>query len=116
MSRAELKREIKRYRDEGILATSETTKQVVEFIRKPPLSKTALVAYDRMFDGAVASIPAEFQEMLGLKGKSLKIAGPITRGLLTSLRMALGPSSPMEDAAIARLIRIGELPQDYSAS
>jgi hypothetical protein len=80
--RAELKREIKRYRDEGILGTSETTKRVVEFIRKPPLSKTALLAYDRMFDGAVASIPPEFQEMLGLKGKSLKIAGPITRGIL----------------------------------
>jgi hypothetical protein len=116
MSRAELKREIKRYRDEGILGTSETTKRVVEFIRKPPLSKTALLAYDRMFDGAVASIPAEFQEMLGLKGKSLKVAGPITRGILTSLRMALGPASPMEEAAIARLIRIGELPADYVAS
>jgi hypothetical protein len=113
MSRAELKREIKRYRDEGILGTSETTKRVVEFIRKPPLSKTALLAYDRMFDGAVASIPAEFQEMLGLKGKSLKVAGPITRGILTSLRMALGPASPMEEAAIARLIRIGELPENY---
>jgi hypothetical protein len=116
MSRTELKREIKRYRDEGILGTSETTKRVVEFIRKPPLSKTALLAYDRMFDGAVASIPAEFQEMLGLKGKSLKVAGPITRGILTSLRMALGPASPMEEAAIARLIRIGELPADYVAN
>jgi hypothetical protein len=51
--------------------------------------------------------------MLGLKGKSLKIAGPITRGILTSLRMGLGPASPMEEAAIARLIRIGELPKDY---
>jgi hypothetical protein len=51
--------------------------------------------------------------MLGLKGKSLKVAGPITRGILTSLRMALGPASPMEEAAIARLIRIGELPADY---
>ena len=58
----------------------------------------------------------EFQEMLGLKGKSLKIAGPITRGILTSLRMALGPASPMEEAAIARLIRIGELPKDYSVN
>jgi uncharacterized protein (DUF2236 family) len=115
MSRAELKREIKRYRDEGILGTSDTTKRVVEFIRKPPLSKTALLAYDRMFDGAVASIPAEFQHMLGLKGKSLKVAGPITRGILTSLRMALGPASPMEEAAIARLIRIGELPENYAS-
>jgi hypothetical protein len=69
-----------------------------------------------MFDGAVASIPAEFQEMLGLKGKSLSVVGPITRGLLRTMRMALGPSSPMEDAAIARLIRIGELPKDYSAN
>jgi hypothetical protein len=116
MSRAELKQEIKRYRDEGILATSETTKRVVEFIRKPPLSKTALLAYDRMFDGAVASIPTEFQDMLGLKGKSLSVVGPITRGLLRTMRMALGPSSPMEDAAIARLIRIGELPKDFSPS
>ena len=113
MSRAELKREIKRYRDDGILATSETTKRVVEFIRKPPLSKSALLAYDRMFDGAVASIPGEFQEMLGLKGKSLKVVGPVTRGLLKSLRLALGPASPMEEAAIARLIRIGELPKSY---
>jgi hypothetical protein len=54
--------------------------------------------------------------MLGLKGKSLKVAGPITRGILTSLRMALGPASPMEEAAIARLIRIGELPADYGSS
>jgi len=73
MSRAELKAEIKRYKDEGILSTNETTKQVVEFIRKPPLSRAALIAYDRMFDGAVASIPVDLQAMLGLKGKSLNV-------------------------------------------
>jgi hypothetical protein len=27
--------------------------------------------------------------------------------------MGLGPASPMEEAAIARLIRIGELPENY---
>ena len=116
MSRAELKAEIKRYKDEGILSTNETTKRVVEFIRKPPLSRTALIAYDRMFDGAVASIPEDLQLMLGLKGKSLRVAGPITRGLLRAMRLALGPASPMEEAAIARLIRIGELPSDYGFS
>ena len=116
MSRAELKAEIKRFKDEGILSTSETTKRVVEFIRRPPLSRTALIAYDRMFDGAVASIPEDLQVMLGLKGKSLRVAGPITRGLLRAMRLALGPASPMEEAAIARLIRIGELPSDYGFS
>ena len=116
MSRAELKAEIKRYKDEGILSTNETTKRVVEFIRRPPLSRTALIAYDRMFDGAVASIPEDLQLMLGLKGKSLRVAGPITRGLLRAMRLALGPASPMEEAAIARLIRIGELPSDYGFS
>jgi len=30
--------------------------------------------------------------------------------------MALGPASPMEEAAIARLIRIGELPSHYHSS
>ncbi len=115
MSRAELKAEIKRYKDEGILATSETTKRVVEFIRKPPLSRTALIAYDRMFDGAVASIPADLQEMLGLKGKSLSIAGPITRGILRAMRLALGPISPLEVAAIDRLKRTGELPPEFTS-
>jgi uncharacterized protein (DUF2236 family) len=116
MSRAELKAEIKRYKDEGILSTNETTKQVVEFIRKPPLSRTALIAYDRMFDGAVASIPADLQAMLGLKGKSLNVAGPITRGLLRAMRLALGPISPLEVAAISRLKRTGELPKDFVPS
>jgi len=115
MSRAELKAEIKRYKDEGILSTNETTKQVVEFIRKPPLSRAALIAYDRMFDGAVASIPADLQEMLGLKGKSLNVAGPITRGLLRAMRLALGPISPLEVAAISRLKRTGDLPPDFTS-
>ena len=115
MSRAELKAEIKRYKDEGILSTSETTKQVVEFIRKPPLSRAALIAYDRMFDGAVASIPADLQAMLGLKGKNLNVAGPITRGLLRAMRLALGPISPLEVAAISRLKRTGDLPPDFTS-
>lgn len=115
MSRAELKAEIKRYKDEGILATNETTKRVVEFIRKPPLSRTAMVAYDRMFDGAVASIPADLQKMLGLKGKSINVAGPITRGLLRAMRLALGPISPLEVAAIDRLKRTGVLPPDFTS-
>ena len=115
MSRAELKAEIKRYKDEGILSTNETTKQVVEFIRKPPLSRAALIAYDRMFDGAVASIPADLQEMLGLKGKSLNVAGPITRGLLRAMRLALGPISPLEVAAISRLKRTGDLPPEFTS-
>ena len=115
MSRAELKAEIKRYKDEGILSTNETTKRVVEFIRKPPLSRTALIAYDRMFDGAVASIPEDLQAMLGLKGKSLRVAGPITRGLLRAMRLALGPISPLEVAAISRLKRTGDLPEDFTS-
>ena len=115
MSRAELKAEIKRYKDEGILSTNETTKRVVEFIRKPPLSRTALIAYDRMFDGAVASIPEDLQLMLGLKGKSLRVAGPITRGLLRAMRLALGPISPLEVAAISRLKRTGDLPADFTS-
>lgn len=115
MSRAELKAEIKRYKDEGILSTNETTKRVVEFIRKPPLSRTALIAYDRMFDGAVASIPEDLREMLGLKGKSLNVAGPITRGLLRAMRLALGPISPLEVAAIDRLKRTGVLAADFTS-
>jgi uncharacterized protein (DUF2236 family) len=112
MTKDEMQTEIQRFKNDGLLATSETTKRVVEFIRKPPLSKTAMLAYSRMFDGAVASIPVEFQEMLGLKGKPLKYVAPVTRGMLRSLRLALGPSSPLEDVAVERLVRIGAWPKN----
>jgi len=47
--------------------------------------------------------------MLGLKAKPRWVIQPLTRGVLKFIRLAIGPESPIEDGAIARLRRIGAL-------
>jgi hypothetical protein len=62
-----------------------------------------------LFSAAVLSLRPEFREMLGLKAKPRWIIQPLTRGVLKFIRLAIGPESPIEDGAIARLHRIGAL-------
>ncbi|MEO0027380.1 MAG: hypothetical protein RL716_711, partial [Actinomycetota bacterium] len=45
------------------------------------------------------------------KAKPRWIIQPTTRGVLRIIRLAIGPESPIEDGAIARLERIGILAQ-----
>ncbi|CAB4558826.1 unannotated protein [freshwater metagenome] len=45
--------------------------------------------------------------MLGLRAKPRWLVIPATRLTLRILRAAIGPESPIEDAALARLARIG---------
>jgi hypothetical protein len=41
--------------------------------------------------------------LIGLKSLPLSVLRPITRTLLKSIRLAIGPENPLVDAAIARL-------------
>jgi uncharacterized protein (DUF2236 family) len=107
MNEAELLREIERYKVE-LVATPKTL-DVVKFIKRPPLPVLARPVYWLLFEAAVVSLPIEFRELLGLKAKSAKIIKPLTRGVLRFIRIAIGPESPIEDGAIARLRRIGAL-------
>jgi hypothetical protein len=59
-----------------------------------------------LFDAAVVSIRPEFRRMLGLRAKPRWLVIPATRLTLRILRAAIGPESPIEDAALARLARI----------
>ena len=92
---------------EPVLHVSDTTRRVVQFIRRPPLSRTARTAYWFLFQAAVASLPGEYRRMLGLRTAPLWLVRPMARGLLRAMRLALGPRSPMEEAALARRARIG---------
>jgi uncharacterized protein (DUF2236 family) len=105
MSEAELLADLKRYRPE--LTVTDDTREVIRFIKNPPLPKTALPAYRFLFKAALASLPREYQEMIGLGHPSLGIIRPITVNLLRLIRVAIGPESPIEEAAIERLHRAG---------
>jgi uncharacterized protein (DUF2236 family) len=107
MSRAELDSNIDRIYRAGLLAANEDTLSVVEFIKNPPLPNLAAPIYRLLFDAAVLSLKPEFRNLLGLKCKPGWIIRPLTRWTLRLMRLAIGPESPIEDGAIARLRRIG---------
>jgi uncharacterized protein (DUF2236 family) len=91
----------------GILSTSESTRSVVSFIRNPPLPLAVRPVYRLLFDAAVVSLRPEFQVMLGLTPKPRWLIVPLTRFVLRAIRFGIGPESPIEDAALDRLRRVG---------
>jgi uncharacterized protein (DUF2236 family) len=107
MSRAELDSTINQIYRAGLLAANEDTLSVVEFIKNPPLPNLAAPIYRLLFYAAVLSLKPEFRNLLGLKSKPGWIIRPLTRWTLRLMRLAIGPESPIEDGAIARLRRIG---------
>ena len=90
----------------GVLCASDSTQSVIAFIRKPPLPFLARPIYRLLFDAAVISMRSEFRTMLGLRAKPRWIIVPTTRLTLRVMRAAIGPESPIEEAALARLERI----------
>lgn len=109
MNLEELDREITSLYKDGVLVSNPDTQKVVEFIENPPLPKSAKQIYGLLFAAAVVSLRPEFRELLGLKAKPKWIIQPVTRFVLRAMRIAIGPESPIEDGAIARLKRIGAL-------
>jgi uncharacterized protein (DUF2236 family) len=110
MSEKELEDQITSIHAQGLLASTEDTKRVVEFIRNPPLPLLARPIYRLLFDAAVVSLRPEFRTMLGLKTKPKWLIQPMTRRVLSFMRVAIGPESPIEDGAIRRLERAGVWP------
>ncbi len=105
MSEAELLSELERFRPE--LIVTEETLEVIRLIKNPPLPKTSLPAYHFLFKAALATLPREYQEMIGLGHPSIKIIRPVTKNLLRLIHLGIGTESPIEEAAIARLHRAG---------
>jgi len=107
MSEAELLDDLERYRPE--LMVTDDTREVIRWIKNPPLPATSLPAYRFLFKAALASLPRDYQVMIGLGHPSLRVIRPITVNLLKFIRLAIGPESPIEEAAIARLHRAGQM-------
>jgi uncharacterized protein (DUF2236 family) len=109
MNSIELDSEISALFNAGLLVSTPDTEKVVEFIKNPPLPISAKPIYGLLFDAAVVSLRPEFRALLGLKAKPRWIIQPLTRSILRLMRIAIGPESPIEDASIARLKKIGAL-------
>jgi uncharacterized protein (DUF2236 family) len=104
-SNAELAAQLRGFSDAGVLMGGERVAEAVRFIRNPPLRRGMLPFYRIMFAGAVASIPAEYRRMLGLRRSPLPVIWA-TGAVLRLVRLLLGASSTSEDAARARINRL----------
>ena len=105
-TKAELDSAIKGYLDRSELRVDETTQRVVKFIRNPGLPALVRPIYKLLFAAAVVSLRPEHRKMLGLRTLPKWLVVPITRFALRSLQLLIGPDSPIEDGALARLRRL----------
>ena len=106
-SASELQSQLEAFRDAGILKSDERVAEAVRFIRNPPLRRGMMPFYRVMFAGAVASIPREYRELLGLRRSMLPVVWA-TGAVLGLVRLLLGRSSTSEDAARARIARLAK--------
>ncbi|MDY7528595.1 MULTISPECIES: oxygenase MpaB family protein [unclassified Cryobacterium] len=104
-SAAELAAQLAAFTDAGVLKSDERVAEAVRFIRNPPLRRGMLPFYRVMFAGAVASLPREYRQLLGLRRSVFPVVWA-TGAVLGIVRMLLGASSTSEDAARTRIDRI----------
>jgi uncharacterized protein (DUF2236 family) len=93
------------------LSVTEETKNVIRWIRKAPLPLLAKPVYVLLFHSALASLPGNYRSLIGIRGWPLWLTRPLTTTLLRVMRWAIGPESPIEDAAVKRLKRAGVVPE-----
>lgn len=106
-SEGELVETLERYTP--ILRCDEASKSVINWIRNAPLPITAKPIYVLLFQAALASLPERIREQIGMRSMPLWLLRPLVTNLLAFLRFAIGPDSPIEDAALARLRRLGAI-------
>jgi uncharacterized protein (DUF2236 family) len=102
-TRAELDAAIAAY--VPVLRRDERVDDAVRWLRKPPLGPGVGPAYRILFAGAVASLPVEYRELLGLKRPRWP-AITLTRILLVSMRALLGTESSSISYTRRRLHRL----------
>jgi uncharacterized protein (DUF2236 family) len=98
---AELEGQLAEYRD--VLRGDEPARQTVDFIRNVPVPLAAKPAYGLLYAGAVSTMPTDHRELLGLPAVPLAFTRPAVGALLGGLGLALGPASPSQRAAGARV-------------
>jgi len=103
MSEAELLETLDKF--ESDITVTQTTQEVIRWIKKAPLPALAKPIYSLLFHSALASLPKSYQERIGLRSYPLWLLRPLTTNLLRFMRVAIGPESPIEDEARKRIQR-----------
>lgn len=88
------------------LIVTEKTKSVINWIRKAPLPALTKPVYKLLFYSAVASLEPRFRDLIGIRSAPLWLLRPVTTNVLGLMRFAIGPESPIEDAALRRIERV----------
>jgi uncharacterized protein (DUF2236 family) len=86
-------------RDHPAIASSPAQTQAIEFLRRPPLPAAVGLGYRLLFEAAVATLPPEIAEIVGLSPRTS--GRRLGRQTVRSLRWALG-SSPSWHLALVR--------------
>lgn len=105
LSEAELLATLKQFDDQ--LIVNDDTREVIKWLKSPPLPTLAKPFYRLFFFAALATMPKHYQELLNQKTLPLWFVKSQTTNILRFMRIAIGKDSPIEDAAIARLRRVG---------
>ncbi len=88
------------------LIVNEKTRSVITWIKNAPLPPLTKPVYKLLFYSAVASLDPRFRALIGIRSAPLWMLRPITTNLLALMRFAIGPESPIEDAALRRIERV----------
>jgi uncharacterized protein (DUF2236 family) len=103
-SRAELAGQLAAFAPD--LRSGEDVRDTVRFVRNVPVPLPAKPPYAVLFAGAVATLPDEHRDLMGLPPVPLTVARPAVGALLGSLGAVLGSQSPSQRAARDRLARL----------
>ncbi|WP_210480907.1 oxygenase MpaB family protein [Naasia sp. SYSU D00948] len=90
----------------GVLRHDDRVEDVVRFLRRPPLAPALRSSYPLLFNAAVASLPDDLRELLGL-AKPNRAVIPATGVVLRATGRLLGLPPGAEKAAIRRIERLG---------
>lgn len=104
-SASELRRMMARYDAE--LVVNEKTRNVISFIKSAPLPLAARPTYRVLFWAAVDLLPPEYARRIGIRIPPRWLVRPLATAVLRVMRMIIGSRSPLEDAALRRIERLG---------
>jgi uncharacterized protein (DUF2236 family) len=103
-SEAELNQLLDEFSEE--LIVTDQTRAVIKWIKNAPLPPLTKPVYKLLFSSAVASLDPRFRALIGIRSAPLWLLRPVTTSLLSLMRFAIGPESPIEDAALRRIERV----------
>jgi uncharacterized protein (DUF2236 family) len=91
------------------LAVTEKTREVIHWLKSPPLPPLARVVYALLFQAALITLPEDMQRMICQRSAPGWLIRPATRGFLRFLRVLIGPQNKLADAALDRIHRTSRL-------